>query len=50
MLMGEYHYNLDLKGRVVVPSKFREVLGEKVVLTRGLDVLYLSMVLILGIY
>lgn len=37
MLMGEYHYNLDLKGRVVVPSKFREILGEKVVLTRGLD-------------
>ena len=37
MLMGEYHNNLDLKGRVVIPSKFREELGEKVVLTRGLD-------------
>ena len=37
MLMGEYHNNLDLKGRIVIPSKFREELGEKVVLTRGLD-------------
>lgn len=37
MLMGEYHNNLDLKGRVVIPSKFREEIKEKVVLTRGLD-------------
>ena len=37
MLMGEYHYNLDLKGRIVIPSKLREVLGDKVILTRGLD-------------
>ena len=35
--MGEYHNNLDLKGRVVIPSKLREVLGDKIVLTRGLD-------------
>lgn len=37
MLMGEYHNNLDLKGRVVIPSKLRDILGEKIVLTRGLD-------------
>ncbi len=37
MLMGEYQNNIDLKGRVVIPSKFREELGEKIVLTRGLD-------------
>ncbi|MBQ8472753.1 MAG: division/cell wall cluster transcriptional repressor MraZ [Bacilli bacterium] len=37
MLMGEYHNNIDLKGRVVIPSKFRDLLGEKIVLTRGLD-------------
>ena len=37
MLMGEYHNNIDIKGRVVVPSKFRDLLSEKIVLTRGLD-------------
>ena len=37
MLMGEYHNNLDIKARVVVPSKFREELGDKIILTRGLD-------------
>ena len=37
MLMGEYHNNLDLKGRVVIPSKLRESLGSLVILTRGLD-------------
>lgn len=37
MLMGEYHNSLDLKGRVVIPTKFRDILGDKIVLTRGLD-------------
>ena len=37
MLMGEYKNSLDVKGRLVIPSKFREELGEKVILTRGLD-------------
>jgi len=35
--MGEYLHNIDQKGRVIVPSKFREELGEKFVVTRGLD-------------
>jgi len=35
--MGEYQHNLDDKGRVIVPSKFREGLGETFVMTRGLD-------------
>ena len=35
--MGEFHNSIDLKGRVVIPSKFREELGDKIVLTRGLD-------------
>ena len=28
MLTGEYQHNMDLKGRVTVPSKFREDLGD----------------------
>ncbi|MDQ0184928.1 MraZ protein [Cytobacillus kochii] len=35
--MGEYHHNVDTKGRLIVPAKFRENLGETFVLTRGLD-------------
>jgi len=37
MLMGEYHHNLDDKKRLIIPSKFREEIGEKFVVTRGLD-------------
>ncbi len=37
MLMGEYHNNLDNKGRLVIPSKLRSFLGTEVILTRGLD-------------
>ncbi|RLQ95838.1 division/cell wall cluster transcriptional repressor MraZ [Falsibacillus albus] len=37
MFMGEYQHNVDNKGRLIVPAKFREHLGETFVLTRGLD-------------
>ena len=37
MLMGEYHHNIDDKGRLTLPSKFREELGENFIVTRGLD-------------
>ncbi|MBU5467744.1 division/cell wall cluster transcriptional repressor MraZ [Virgibacillus sp. MSJ-26] len=37
MFMGEYQHNVDTKGRIIVPSKFREELGESFVVTRGLD-------------
>jgi MraZ protein len=37
MFMGEYQHSIDAKGRMIVPAKFREILGETFVLTRGLD-------------
>ncbi|MFG6149011.1 division/cell wall cluster transcriptional repressor MraZ [Halobacillus sp. B23F22_1] len=37
MFMGEFQHNIDTKGRIIVPSKFRDELQEGFVLTRGLD-------------
>lgn len=37
MFMGEYQHSLDEKGRIIVPAKFRDVLGDRCVVTRGLD-------------
>ena len=37
MFMGEYTHSIDSKGRMIIPAKFREGLGENFVLTRGLD-------------
>ncbi len=37
MFMGEFQHSIDAKGRLIVPSKLREKLGEKFVVTRGLD-------------
>lgn len=37
MLIGEYHHNIDDKGRIIIPSKIREELGENIIVTRGLE-------------
>lgn len=37
MFMGEYSHSIDTKGRLIIPAKFRELLGEEFVLTKGLD-------------
>lgn len=37
MLIGEYEHSLDAKGRVIMPAKLREDMGEKFILTKGLD-------------
>ena len=37
MLIGEFHHNIDDKNRLIIPAKFRDEIGDKFVLTRGLD-------------
>ena len=37
MFMGEFNHTIDTKGRLIVPSKFRELLGDEFVVTKGLD-------------
>ena len=37
VLIGEYEHSLDAKGRLIMPAKLREDIGEKFIVTKGLD-------------
>ena len=37
MFIGEYHHSIDDKGRLIIPSKFREELGNNFIITRGIE-------------
>jgi MraZ protein len=37
MFIGEFHHNIDDKKRLIIPSKFREELGDEFVITRGIE-------------
>ncbi len=37
MLIGQYEHSLDAKGRLIMPAKLREDMGEKFIITKGLD-------------
>ena len=37
MLIGEYEHSLDVKGRLIMPAKLRQDMGEKFIVTKGLD-------------
>ena len=43
MLIGEYQHSLDAKGRIFIPSKFRDELGERFIVTRGIGVCLFGM-------
>ena len=37
MFMSEYNHTIDAKGRLIIPSRFREVLGDEFVVSKGMD-------------
>jgi len=37
MFMGEYNHTIDAKGRLIIPSKYRDTLGDEFVVTKGFD-------------
>lgn len=37
MFLGEYQHSIDEKGRIIMPARFRDQLGERFIITRGLD-------------
>lgn len=37
LLIGEYEHSIDAKGRIIMPAKLRNDMGEKFIVTKGLD-------------
>ncbi len=37
MFLGQYHHTIDEKGRLIIPSKYRDQLGSSFVITRGIE-------------
>ena len=37
MFRGEYEHTIDAKGRIIIPAKLRDALGEQFIVTKGLD-------------
>lgn len=37
MFMGEFQHSIDDKGRLIIPAKLRDGLGESFIITRGLE-------------
>ena len=37
MFMGKYNHTIDPKGRLSIPSKYREILGDEFVVSKGMD-------------
>ena len=37
MFVGEYSHNIDAKGRIIIPAKFREQLGEQFIIAKGTE-------------
>ncbi len=37
MFMGQYNHSVDAKGRLIIPAKYREELGEEFVITKNVD-------------
>ena len=37
MFVGEFHHTIDEKGRIIIPAKFRDELGDHFIITRGIE-------------